>query len=456
MNANSETGLNSEPDTSSVKTELPEELPRSRRLYEEAVKYLPGGVSRNTVFRRPHPVYAQSGRGAVVVDVDGVERIDLANNMASLIHGHADPEIVAAVQDQLQWGTAFTMATEAELRFARLMCERVAWFDKIRFVNSGTEAVMACIKAARCHTGKPKIAKIEGTYHGTYDYAEASQKPTPDAWGELDRPASVPVARGTPRGALEDVVILPFNDIERSRRILDEQRNSIAGILIDPMPHRVGLIPASNQFVEFLRLWCDQNDALLIMDEVITFRSGYSGAAEWYSVHADLTAMGKIIGGGFPVGAFAGTNEVMQLLDPRQSDIPFPHSGTFSANPITMTAGRVAMEKYDRDAVQRLNEMGEYARERIRETIRRTKTSACVTGAGSMFRIHMKPVPPTDYRSAYMTPEQQSQVSQLVDHLFREGFMLIGTCTAALSTATTREHIDQFAEALHAGLKALN
>ncbi len=450
MNTKSETELNTKSNAAAESN-----LTRSRQLYEEAVQFLPGGVSRNTVFRRPHPVYAQSGRGAIVTDVDGNARIDLANNMASLVHGHADPDIVAAVQDQLQRGTAFTMATEAELRFAQLMCERVAWFEKIRFVNSGTEAVMACIKAARCFTGKPKIAKIEGTYHGTYDYAETSQKPSPDAWGDIDRPASVPVARGTPRGALNDVVVLPFNDVERSRKILNDQRGEIAAILIDPMPHRVGLIPASSDFVEFVRQWCDDNGALFILDEVITFRSGYSGAAQWYSVHADLTALGKIIGGGFPVGAFAGRDEVMELLDPRQADIPFPHSGTFSANPITMTAGRVAMQKFDSAAVDRLNALGDYAREKIREAIARTNTPACVTGEGSMFRIHMKPQPPTDYRSAYMTPEQQGRISHLVDHLFHRGFMMIGTCTAALSTATTREHIDQFAEALRSGFQSL-
>jgi len=427
---------------------------RSRELFEQACHYLPGGVSRNTVFRQPFPAYAQYGAGCRVIDVDGNPRIDLANNMASLIHGHAYPAIVEAVTEQLQRGTAFTLPTEAEMRFARLLCERVPVADKLRFVNSGTEAVMAAIKAARSFTRRPKLAKIEGTYHGTYDYAETSQNPTPETWGQVDQPLSVPVARGTPSGALQDVVVLPFNDIDRSRAILDQHRDSIAGILVDPMPHRVGLIPASTEFIVFLREWADQNGALLILDEVITLRMAYGGASTWFPVSPDLITMGKIIGGGFPVGAFAGREEVMEMLDPRQGAIPFPHSGTFSANPITMTAGRVAMEQYDQAAVDRLNELGEYTRSRIAETIQRRGADACVTGAGSMFRFHFKPEPPRNYRTAYTTPEEKQRMTRFVDFLFERGFMLISTCTAALSTVTERTQIDEFIEALDEGLKA--
>ncbi|MCH2180482.1 MAG: aspartate aminotransferase family protein [Mariniblastus sp.] len=428
---------------------------RSRELFEQARQYLPGGVSRNTIFRQPHPLYAESAEGYCVTDVDGVQRIDFANNMASLIHGHAHPAIIAAVSDQLQRGTAYTMATEAELDFARLLCERVPHFDKLRFVNSGTEAVMACIKAARCFTGRAKLAKVEGTYHGTYDYAEISQKPKPEEWGDAQQPASVPVARGTPQGALDDVIVIPFNQPKLAREILDTQADQIACILLDPMPHRVGLIPASNDFVEMLRQWCDTNGALLILDEVITFRSGYAGAGEWFTAKPDLTAMGKIIGGGFPVGAFAGRNDVMNLLDPQQGDIPFPHSGTFSANPITMTAGRVAMERFDQEAVDQINDLGRYARGAITETIRQAGIEACVTGEGSMFRIHLKPQPPVDYRSAYMHPVEQQRINRLVSFLFDNGFLMINTCTAALSTVMNREQIDQLATQLGNGFRQL-
>ena len=221
------------------------------------------------------------------------------------------------------------------------------------------------------------------------------------------------------------------------------------------MPHRVGLIPASNAFVTMLREWCDQNKALLILDEVITFRSGYAGAGEWFDAKPDLTAMGKIIGGGFPVGAFAGRNEVMDLLDPQHAEIPFPHSGTFSANPITMAAGNAAMSLFDHTAVKDINDLGDYARTRITESIREIGLPACVTGAGSMFRVHLKSETPTDYRSAYMSASQQQQITWLVNHMFESGFMMINTCTAALSTVMNREHIDALTDQLSRGFRQL-
>ena len=179
----------------------------SARLYERALEIMPGGVSRNTVLREPHPLYADHATGCRVTDLEGVEYIDFANNMASLIHGHAHPAIVAAVTAQLKRGTAYTMATEVELDYARHLCGRSASFDKIRFVNSGTEAVMVALKAARAFTGKVRIAKVEGTYHGTYDYAEVSQAPHPLSWGEASRPRSVPLAQGTPPSVLSEVVV---------------------------------------------------------------------------------------------------------------------------------------------------------------------------------------------------------------------------------------------------------
>jgi len=180
---------------------------KSEELFNQALKVLPGGVSRNTIFRKPHPFYAQQGKGCYVTDIEGNTRIDFANNMASLIHGHAYAPTVDAVSKQLTKGSCFTFATQVEIDYAQLLCDRVASFDKIRFVNSGTEAVMAMIKSSRAYTGKAKIAKVEGAYHGAYDYAEVSQTAKPENWGDIDKPNSIPVAVGTPEKALDDVVV---------------------------------------------------------------------------------------------------------------------------------------------------------------------------------------------------------------------------------------------------------
>jgi glutamate-1-semialdehyde 2,1-aminomutase len=436
--------------------ETPKPKRTAEEIYKQACTVIPGGVSRNTVFRRPCPHYTASGSGCYVTGIDGVRRIDFANNMAALIHGHIHPAITGAVIEQLQKGTAFTMATEVEVEFAQLLCDRAPGFEKIRFVNSGTEAVMAMIKASRAFTGRPKIAKAEGAYHGTYDFAEVSQTSNPSNWGDIDRPNSVPLVHGTPQGVLDDVVVFPFNDIERTIAILNRLAGQIACVLIDPIPHRVGLIRATREFMEAVYKWTRENGALLAFDEVVTFRTNYGGAQEDYPVRPDLTALGKIIGGGFPVGALAGRSEVMKVLDPRESKVLFPHSGTFSANPITMTAGRVAMELFDREAVLKLNALTKTAVARIEEAVKIADVPVSVTGAGSMFRIHLKALPPTTYREAYQTAETAALVNELLDYLFfSENIVLINTFACMFSTALSQNEVDRLAEAMLKGFRLI-
>jgi glutamate-1-semialdehyde 2,1-aminomutase len=428
---------------------------RSARLYERALRVLPGGVSRNTVLRKPHPTYVDHGEGCWVTDVEGVRRLDFANNMASLIHGHAHPAIVQAVGRQLARGTAFTLATEAEVLLAEHLCARSRSFERIRFVNSGTEAVMCALKAARAFTGRPKIAKVEGAYHGVYDFAEVSQTADPATWGDAEAPRSVPVCRGTPPGVLADVVVLPFNDPVGASALLDRHAGEVAAVLLDPLPHRVGMAPATPEFVEALRSWTTRDGALLVFDEVITFRCEYGGAQEWFEARPDLTAMGKMIGGGFPVGALAGSAAAMEVLDPLAERVLFPHSGTFSANPITMTAGLAALELFDRDAVARLNALGERARRQIAEAIAVSGVRASVTGAGSMFRIHLKPDPPRDYREAYVDAREARLTRSLVDRLFHAGILMIDTASGTLSTPMAQAEIDRLSDALLEAFRAL-
>jgi glutamate-1-semialdehyde 2,1-aminomutase len=430
-------------------------LSRSAELYERALQTLPGGVSRNTVLRKPHPLYADFAQGCRVTDIEGVERVDFANNMASLIHGHANPVVVSAVTEQLGRGTAFTLATEVEIRYAEHLVGRNPGFEKVRFVNSGTEAVMGMLKSARAFTGRHKIAKVEGAYHGLYDYAEVSQTAIPSNWGPNTDPLPVPVAFGTPPGVLDDVIVVPFNDPERALSILDKHRGSLAGVIVDPLPHRVGLIPASPEFVSALREWTSNDGSLLLFDEVITFRSEYGGAQEWYDADPDLTALGKLIGGGFPVGAIAGRDDVMDVMNPLADTVLFPHSGTFSANPVTMTAGLVTMELYDRDAVARVNSLAERAVTGINVAIEETGAIASVTSGGSMFRVHMKKRPPENYREAFLAPDESRRLALLLGHLLDAGFIMINTCSATTSTAMGEEEIDALVDAMAEGLARL-
>ncbi|TIM20883.1 MAG: aminotransferase class III-fold pyridoxal phosphate-dependent enzyme, partial [Mesorhizobium sp.] len=277
----------------------PDSMPKSREMFERARKVMPGGNTRTTVFIDPFPIYAQRGEGCRVWDVDGNVYYDCINNFTAMIHGYGHPAVTAAVVDQMPRGSAFGAPTESELDLAELLVERLPSVEQVRFANSGTEGVMMAIKAARAFTERSKIVKIEGAYHGSYDFAEVSLDSSPANWGDM--PASTAYAKGTPKGVLDDVIAVPFNDTEALRAVFDAHGDTIAGVLIDPMPNRAGLIPARKDYLDAMVEIAHAAGSLVILDEVISLRLGYSGAQGLWSITPDLTALGKIIGGGFPV-----------------------------------------------------------------------------------------------------------------------------------------------------------
>jgi len=421
----------------------------SSALYKRAKEVMTGGVSRNTIFRRPHPFYVHTASGSYVTDIDANTRIDFANNMASLIHGHSHPAIIEAVMDQMIRGTAYTLGTEVEVEFGELLVERNHNFEKIRFVNSGTEAVMSMIKAARAHTGKPKIAKAEGAYHGTYDFAEISQIVKPENWGDIDKPNSVPVTVGTPECVINDVIVFPYNDIERTINLLEANKDDLACVLLDPVSHRIGMFPIEEDYLVAIYEWTRKNKVLMVFDEVVTYRVTYSGAQELYPVKPDMTALGKIIGGGFPVGAIAGNAKIMSVFDPTRKIIKQPHSGTFSANPITMTAGKVAMELFDRDAVDDINNITDIAKKQILEAAKEADVPVILTGAGSMFRFHFRQKAPRNYRETYQCPEERKLIVDFLDYLFlHEDIIMINTFACMFATTITQVEVDRLTESL--------
>ncbi|WP_347840231.1 aminotransferase class III-fold pyridoxal phosphate-dependent enzyme [uncultured Draconibacterium sp.] len=427
---------------------------QSEEIYNRAQQVISGGVSRNTVFRKPYPNYANTASGCFITDIDGTVRTDFANNMAALIHGHSFQPIVEAVINQLRKGTAYTLASEIEVAFATHLTQRVESFERIRFTNSGTEAVMAMIKASRAFTGRPKIAKAEGAYHGTYDFAEVSQMANPSNWGKEDQPSSVPLAHGTPPCVSKDVIIYPYNNIERTLSILDKHAADIACVIVDPVPHRVGLMPGNESFIEALYSWTRKNEALLVFDEVVTFRVNYGGAQQNYTVKPDLTSLGKIIGGGFPVGAVAGRADVMRVFDPHEKNLLLPYSGTFSANPITMTAGFVAMEHFNQKAVETINALSSKAAQQIREAIKLADVPVSLTGAGSMFRMHLRHNAPLTYREAYLSPPAKKIINDLLDFMYyKENTLMINTFSCMLSTVITQAEIDKLTDGLYRAFK---
>ena len=434
---------------------FPDPESRSAKLFERAQNVLAGGNTRFSVYTAPYQVYAVSGSGTRIIDADGVERLDMQNNMTVLIHGHAHPAIMERVREQLERGSCFGLATESEIALAELLCSRVPSFDFVRFVNSGTEAVMTALKAARAYTNRPKIAKVEGAYHGSYDYAEISLDSTPLSWGDIESPNSVPYARGTPQGVLEDVVVIPFNDPERALRILESHKDALAGVLIDPLPGRIGFIPATREFLDMIRDFTRRTGSLLIFDEVICFRLGYGGAQSEFACEPDLTALGKVVGGGFPIGVVGGRKDVMSVFDLTRNRPPMPQGGTFNANPVSMVAGLASMELLTPEVFDRLNGLGSLARTLITEAFAAAGAQGNVTGMGSVFRIQLTDRTISDYRTSYLDAAEKQKIEWIWRYLLNNGILINKAGMGALSTVTTEAEINIFAKTVLAGLSEM-
>lgn len=428
---------------------------RSAQLYQRARRSIPDGASRSLALIRPHPIYVTSGKGAWVTDVDGHQYLDANNNFTSIILGHADPIVNEAVTQRLAGGTAFAMGTEAEIELAELLVERVPSIERIRFCNSGTEAVMGAIKAARAFTGRPMIAKIEGAYHGTYDHAETSLGAGPDTWGRDDAPDSVPYAVGTPGSVAQEVTILPFNNSAASRTILERCGDQLAAVLIDTLPSRVGLPDVDVEFLEVVFTTARAQGALVIMDEVISLRLGLGGNQGRLGLQPDLTSLGKIIGGGFPVGATGGRADIMDVfaaVDGKRAAVP--SGGTFSANAVTMVAGHACMNQLDEASFTRLEEIGNAIRLGCREVFADHGLDWQITGEGSLFRVHPHGRPIRSYREARLSDTETGVMDALQKRLLERGVYFPGYGLGCMNLATTDADVAHFVEAMADSLPA--
>jgi glutamate-1-semialdehyde 2,1-aminomutase len=422
--------------------------------YREAVRYIPGGTSKANLYMRPHALYVRGGSGCWATDLEGVERLDCINNFTSLIHGHAFPPVVQAVTAQLTRGTNFAFSTPEELLLAKLLVERIPGLEQVRFGNSGTEAVMMAIKAARAFTGRDRIAKIEGAYHGYYDDVQVSFHSEPPDWGLDDAPASLPSSGGIPKHRVQETLVLPWNDTEATERLLTRHKNDLAAVIVDPLANRMGFIPPAPGYLKLLREVTRACGILVIFDEVISLRVGYSGAQGRYGGDPDLTAMGKIIGGGFPVGATGGKAEVMAVFDPGTKGPRILSGGTFSANPVTMTAGLAAMQTLDRADFARLEHMGARLRARLNDTFTRSGQAGQVTGEGSLFRLMMVSRPLRNYRDTVEAGADQRSY-RLFMALLDAGIMVNNNGLGCLSTPMGDAELDRIDGALERALSTL-
>jgi glutamate-1-semialdehyde 2,1-aminomutase len=415
---------------------------RSKQLFHRAKSVFTDGTTRATVEKDPFPIYVRGGEGAYLIDVDGYRLLDLNNNFTTLIHGHGFTPVCEAVVALLRSGTCFANPTEHEIALAELLTARIPAIERVRFVNSGTEAVMFAIKAARAFTGRPGIARVEGAYHGAYDWAEAGQAISPGADGWETTPMATPAYRGTPPSVAEEVHLIRFNDVEGLEKRLSALSDRVACVLIDPMPSRAGLMHPEPGFIEALSATARKHGILLIADEVLNLRQGYAGASARYGLAPDLITAGKIIGGGFPIGAIGGREEVMRVFGTEDAKPWLPQGGTFSANPVSMVAGHAAMEALTQDAFNRLEEMGNRLRSGLRASIVARDAPFSVTGAASLFRIHPKREAPVEFRDAYLSASEASLMRRMSRHFLEAGILLPDGAAACLSTAMVDNDIN--------------
>ncbi|MBH51984.1 MAG: aspartate aminotransferase family protein [Chloroflexi bacterium] len=413
--------------------------PTSNALAKSARSSMPGGDTRTTAFWEPYPLYFKGGSGSSIKDVDGTDRIDFAANFTSMILGHSHPSVINSIENQIHIGFGFYGASESQTKLAAILCNRLPSVDQIRFTNSGTEATMNCIKAARAFTGKQLIAKFEGGYHGTHDTVSISTKPKLTELSEAnERPRVLPDNAGITLNTLRDVVVLPYNDLQLTESILLEHSKELAAIIVEPILGTSGMIPADFEFLKLLRNICDETNCILIFDEVVSFRLSSGGAQEMYSVKPDLTALGKLIGGGLPVGAFGGREDIMSLFNPMKTKNQpnlISQSGSFNANPVVMEAGIATMKELTPSMYIYLNDLGNTLREYLKKSIMSLELPIQITGAGSLFGIHFTDNSVTSYRDAASVDTNLTYkvFLELINHGILLSSRLLGSITAPMT-----------------------
>ncbi len=418
-----------------------------------ARRVMPMGNTRTSAFATPYPIYLASGDGAYVTDVDGNRYLDFQNNFTALIHGYGHADVTSALLAQLMKGLSFANPTFPEIELAELLCDRVPHFEQVRFTNTGSEAVMMAIKAARALTGRTLVAKCEGAYHGNYDAVEINVSAPPIRWTDGREDSSLE-HDGLAASVAGQTVAIPFNDIENSDRILSAAGGDLAAVLIDPLPSRAGLVQITPEYLAHLRRWTSARSALLISDEVLSFRLGYTGAFREGSIKPDITAFGKIIGGGLPIGAVAGGSDVMKVFAPLGERPHVAHSGTFTANPMTMVAGLAAMSAMTMDEFQRVNQLGNDARRVLADAFRSAGVTGAVTGAGSLFRIFIGAGRISTYADAYLSSRYSATLGDVIRHMRDRGVLISQVGLGAISTPMTPTDISMLAAVFEDALRA--
>lgn len=414
----------------------------SQELFEESKKIIPGGVSSPVRAFKPYPFFVAKGEGSHIYDVDGNNYIDHCLAYGPLILGHADKTVVSDLTNQLTMGTAYGAPTENEIKLSREVINRIPSAEMVRFTNSGTEATMSAIRVARGFTKRDKIVKFEGAYHGAHDYCLVKGG---------SGAACLPDSLGIPVDTTKNTLTVPFNDEEALTELIEKEGENIACIIMEVVMGNIGCVEPKDGYLEFLRKITEENGIVLIFDEVITgFRLATGGAQEYYGVTPDMTTLGKIVGGGLPMGAFCGKKEIMELVAPNG---PVYQAGTFSGNPISVQAGLSTLKQLNKDFYTSLNKKGEFLRSNIRDIVDELSLEISPVGLGSMFQIYFNPNEVTNYAEAQESDSERFLV--YFRQLLKEGVFIPPSqfeCNF-ISSAHEMEDLEKTANAIRESLK---
>ncbi|OGU14983.1 MAG: glutamate-1-semialdehyde-2,1-aminomutase [Ignavibacteria bacterium GWB2_35_12] len=412
---------------------------KSKILFNQAQQYIPGGVNSPVrAFKSVggNPIFIKRGLGSKIWDVDGNEYIDYIGSWGPHIFGHNPPFIKKSLEEALENGTSFGAPTELEIKMAKLICELVPSIELVRMVNSGTEATMSAIRLARGYTGRDKIIKFEGCYHGHGDSFLIKAGSGALTFG-------VPTSPGVTKATASDTLIADFNDIDSVKKLISKHRNKIAAIIIEPIAGNMGVVPANRKFLKELRSICSEEKILLIFDEVMTgFRVASGGAQELYGIKPDLTTFGKIIGGGLPVGAFGGKREIMEKISPLG---PVYQAGTLSGNPLAMAAGVAALSYIKRNPsiYKTLEEKSAYLEKGMNSNLKELGRKFTINRVGSMLCQFMTSSPVKDYKTAIKS--DTNQYAKYFHAMLNRGNYLPPAQFEAMfvSTAHTKNDLDR-------------
>ncbi len=415
-------------------------MEKSKNMYDRAKRVLVGGVNSPVRAMKPYPFFTSHAKGSKIYDIDGNEYIDYCLAYGPLILGHAHDYVVERIKEQAERGTAYGTPTEQEVVLAEKVVKHVPSAEMVRFVNSGTEATMSAIRLARGYTGRKKIVKIEGAFHGAHDYVLVKA-------GSGATTHGVPTSAGVPEETTKNTILAPFNNEEAIERIIRKEGEEIACIILEPIMGNAGLILPKEGYLKFLREITEENGILLIFDEVITgFRISMGGAQEFYNVYPDITTLGKVLGGGLPIGAIAGRREIMENFSPLGKVY---QAGTFNGNPMSMTAGIATLEVLEKENVhKKINKLGEKIAKELRSI-----TDYYVSNVGSMFQIFFTNEDVYDYETAKKANAEKFLEFQRV--LLKEGVFIPPSQfeTNFISYAHSYEDVEKTIEAMESALR---